>query len=127
MLSAFGVDHGISKSFRKLAPKLAQAEARSLKRTPHGKNQTLPDRYRENYAQWRGKAGHLSNQVKEYKTNKTYVNAEGKKVPMHPRVLQNREKSLGRLLDQTKGHKEGAQAMVTGIGNQSKRKGRVLP
>ena len=104
MISAFGVDHGISKAYRKLEPKLRNANAQIQHANPNGRTQTLHGRFQENYSQWRHSAG------------------------------QTGGTKLGRMMGKpgassiksAQGAKEGARAMVTGIGNINRAK-RFLP
>lgn len=105
MMSAFGVEHTVSKSFKKLQPKLEHAEYASIDRSPDPKTQTLEARFKENYAGWRNHAGLKGRRM-------------GKNI--------TRKISAGSL-DQAQGDKEGAKAMVTAVGNITRRAGRVLP
>ena len=107
MRSAWGIEHGeVSKSFKKLDPKLNHAEDASWRRLPNGKTQTLDGRFRENYAQWRSRAGRRGQ-------NRLQHGLPGK--PSSTAIWNSRE------------DKKGAAAMVTGIGNMSRRAGRFLP
>ena len=87
MLSAFGVDHGISKSFRKLEPKLLKAGAalESKPRAPGGWT-------KENYIQWRGQAGRAG--------SRTHDDRLGDKEGARAMVTAagNRSKRAGRTL-----------------------------
>jgi hypothetical protein len=100
--SAFGVEHGISKSFKKLEPKLARANSRIQAATPNGRSQSLEGRFQENYAQWRGSAGRAG-------SNQMFGKPGASKIKI------------------AQGSKEGAGAMVTGIGNMTRRAGRLVP
>jgi hypothetical protein len=88
VISAFGIEHGISKSYKKLVPKLIKAD-KAFQSRPRVNGGWV----KENYVQWRAEAGR-----------------PGLRARVHRRM-----------------DKEGAQAMVTAAGNQSKRAGRKLP
>lgn len=102
MRSAFGVEHTVNKAFKKLEPQLANANTRIQDATPNGRSQALEGRFRENYAQWRNSAGRTG-------SNRMF----GKPGPSR---IKNAQEA-----------KKGARAMVIGIGNISRRAGRVLP
>lgn len=62
MTSAFGIEHTVSKSFRKLAPKLVAAE-QNLGKQPV----SAGVRRKENYAQWRVNAGKPGSRFYEHR------------------------------------------------------------
>ena len=69
--------------------------------TPNGRSQTLHGRFQENYTQWRGSAGRAG-------SNQMFGKPGASKIKI------------------AQGSKEGARAMVTGIGNINRAK-RFLP
>jgi hypothetical protein len=99
-MSAFGVDHGlVSKSFRKLSPKLYGLKG------PEYDSQNLDQRIRHNYMMFRGTAGNNASYYKGKKKSKDFKGA----------------KNVART------YKKWAQAQVDAAGARSKRKGRTLP
>lgn len=101
MISAFGVEHTVSKAFKKLEPQLRTANTKVQDATPNGRSQTLHGRFQENYTQWRGSAGRAG-------SNQMFGKPGASKIKI------------------AQGSKEGARAMVTGIGNINRAK-RFLP
>jgi hypothetical protein len=106
MISAWGIEHGeVSKSFRKLAPKLASVNQGLQRATPVSRNQDMGGRLKENYSQWRHSAGQTGGSKMGRMMGKPGVST----------------------ITSARHAKEGARAMVTASGKRSKRKGRVLP
>lgn len=108
-MSAFGVEH-VSKSYRKLAPKLIKAR----KSLPAYEKQNMDQRIKLNYAEAREDVGRFGREARKNPTKMAVQNAkeyakgvDRKEWPWQPKKVTG--------------------AMVTAAGNRSKRKGRVLP
>lgn len=87
MISAFGVEHTISKSFKKLSPKLMKASFKL-----EGKPRPNGGWINENYAQWRGQAGRpgarsLADRAKDKEGARAMVTAAGNRSKRKGRVL----------------------------------------
>lgn len=122
MISAFGIEHGeFSKSWKKLAPKLARTTS-----VPK-KTDTLQQRQRVNYTQWRSRAAGLRNSVNPHNWDaEDAKNLAAGFGPPHPRPLEVRQRNRVKAHETARADKEGAQAMITGHANAGKKK-RFLP
>jgi hypothetical protein len=122
MISAFGVEHGVSKSWKKLAPKLARAPYVSKP------GQGMQERMRVNYAQWRYKSGSLKREVDPKKWDKSDADwfAHSGKRP-DPRVVQTRAKGVERTREKARNLKVAARHQVEGISANNRRNRKPLP
>jgi hypothetical protein len=122
MSSAFGVDHELYKAYKKIRLRLV----RSGSFTPQ-KTDTLQERQRVNYRQWRSKSGDLQREMNPRRWDKNdAANLKAGLGPPHPRSLESRAKGEARAREKARNLKLGAQAMISGHANAGK-KNRYLP
>lgn len=123
MISAFGVEHTVSKSWTKMGPKLARAGSFVAKPTDD-----IGQRMKVNYSQWRHKSGwlgkHEVNPRKFDKGDADWHAYSGKRPD--ERTLAVRAKGMARSKEKAVNLKEGSRAAVAGYSAQARRK-RVLP
>lgn len=115
MTSAFGIDHGyISKSYKKMAPKLARAGNFTAKDTDD-----IGQRMKVNYSQWRMKSGVRGRDVRNMKRTLASGRADDLQRMTLPEWIED-SKTSGKKL------KEASRIATSGYSAQARRK-RVLP
>jgi hypothetical protein len=127
MISAFGVEHGVSttfvaKSWKKLAPKLARVSNVSKP------GQSMQERMRVDYTQWREKSGYLHRELNPKKWDKSdndWFAHSGKRPD--PSVLAIRAKGEARTREKATNNKKASKAIVSGISANNRRNRKPLP
>jgi hypothetical protein len=120
MISAFGVEHGVSKSWKKLAPKLAKVQ-----QTPR-RTDDIQQRMKVNYYQGRARGAARS---KAYQANVRGLKqrqAQPEGTPLRDYRIGRNIEDRDKALKEGKFYKDFANAAIAGHSNAGKRK-RFLP